>query len=140
MTGMTLARGYGWLRDTLRDDATLTALGHHGVYSVEIPEGTAYPLFLIQHAPGVGTGPVQVIDGTTIYHWIDYRVQAIGRGFDPASLVPLMDRADAVLHQASGTNDGIRLWARHLSEFDLYELTGFYRLGKTYRLAAEAAS
>jgi len=88
-----------WLVARLKADATLnTAVGGR-VYGYVAPAGTAFPYVLFFLSGGhdvIGVGPARIMVDAV------YTVKAVGQAGSPATLAPIVDRIDAVLHGSTG--------------------------------------
>lgn len=97
--------GGAWIKEVLEDDATLMA-GISGVFADEIPHEIALPAVRYHvQAPH----DVKGVSSNRIMCRVDYLIVVVKEGHGIASAIPLADRIDALLDEATGENDKIRV-------------------------------
>lgn len=133
---LTIPRANGWISETLKGDATLAGLINGRVYRRAIPENPTMPLVSYQHQGGT---VLSVVGAIRVWGDLVYVVKAYATTHNNETLVPIMDRVDALLHGASGTFDGQHIWSCTLEEeIELDDPDGYTQLGGIYRIRVEA--
>lgn len=127
-----------WLYATLTSDATLAVAVGTRCYGYIAPAAAQFPLLLFAMQDGsdvMGVGTVRVM-----FQGI-FQVKVVGATNSFATLKPLADRIDAVLHGATGSvADGAILACTReqpLAYVDLSGETQYRHLGGLYRIIAQ---
>lgn len=132
-----------WLFERLSGDATLTGMlgGAEAprIYTDAAPRlatPTVYPILLLL-APAPGR-PVMGVGATIIMFDELWMVKGVTKGNSYAPLGAMMNRADAILHKASGTTTGgvvIGCIAENAVHYDEVDNGVVYKhLGRYYRI------
>lgn len=96
-----------WLVTTLAD-ATLAGLVPSGVWNMQAPENTAYPLIVFQMMAG---NDYAAVGANRIWTNLVYMVKVIGETADFSTLSAAAARIDALLHRASGNATDGTIWS-----------------------------
>jgi hypothetical protein len=123
-----------WLYTVLSGDAQLVGLINGRVFDTLAPESAAFPYVVFQYQGGHdvrGNGPTRVMTNSL------YLVKAVGRGGSYASLWPIANRLDELLHAQHGANADGQAWAVREQPFKLLEVDNgvqYRHLGGLYRI------
>ena len=118
-----------WLKSLMEGDATLDAM-IGGAYLDLIPEEVNLPAvrYNVMGSHDVrGIGPLRVIS------MVDWLVLVVREGLDVAPLLPIADRLDFVLHEASGDVTGA--WVGQCLRLNPFQTTERSESGVQYRHA-----
>lgn len=134
------ARAFEWLYGLLSADATLVALINGRVYRHVAPQGAARPFLVAGYLAG---SDVMTVSTARIMSSLVCTVRAVGLATQYGTLVSIADRADTLLHAASGVVADARVLScvRELA-LDYYEVSSegltFAHIGGQYRLQIQA--
>lgn len=118
-----------WLKATIEADATLDAM-ISGAYLGIIPEEVSLPAVRYEV---MGARDVRGIGVVRILSHIDWMVLVVREGLDVAPLIPIADRLDFVLNEASGQNSNV--WVGACFRLDPFYTTERSESGVQYRHA-----
>lgn len=84
-----------WLYSTLANDVTLTTLINKRVFSLQPPQGVAFPFIAYQLQAG---NDIATMNNKRVMAELVYQVKVIGQTPSPLDLAPIFQQLDALIH------------------------------------------
>lgn len=132
---------YEWMYGVLVNDQQIQAVFGQRIYRKVMPQTSAYDHSLIMQYMGGAT--VAVINGVRVYSNMVVMLKATGKAGNYVALRNGMNRADALLHRATGSvPNATILWSEHMAEIPLepvvYSGETYEQIAVNYRVMAHA--